>query len=43
VQRWLHLRKPLDYARIQRITARWQPFAGPVYFHLLLDRLELAG
>jgi DNA-3-methyladenine glycosylase II len=43
VHRWLRLRKPLDYAGTQRITARWQPFAGLVYFHLLLDRLELAG
>jgi DNA-3-methyladenine glycosylase II len=43
LRRWLRLRKPLDYAGTQRIAARWQPFAGLVYFHLLLDRLEAAG
>jgi DNA-3-methyladenine glycosylase II len=43
LRRWLRLRKPLDSKGTRRITARWQPFAGLVYFHLLLDRLELAG
>ncbi len=41
--RWLKLRKPLDYAGVRRVTARWQPYAGLVYFHLLLDRLTSAG
>lgn len=30
---------PLDYEGISRITARWKPFAGMVYFHLLLAGL----
>jgi len=30
---------PLDYDGIARITARWEPFAGMVYFHLLLAGL----
>ena len=41
--RWLGLRKPLDYKGVRRLTAKWQPYAGLVYFHLLLDRLEKAG
>ncbi len=28
------------YDDVQRLTAAWQPFAGMVYFHLLLDGLE---
>ena len=34
---------PLDYAAVKRAVSRWQPFAGMVYFHLLVDRLEAAG
>ncbi len=41
--RWLRLRKPLDYSRVQRIVERWRPYGGLVYFHLLLDGLERAG
>ena len=41
--RWLHLRKPLDYGHTMRIVDRWKPFAGLIYFHLLLDGLERAG
>lgn len=43
LQRWLKLRKPLDYDGVRRITAQWQPYAGLVYFHMLLDRLDAAG
>ena len=43
LKRWLNLRKPLDYASVRRITARWQPYAGLVYFHMLLDRLAATG
>jgi DNA-3-methyladenine glycosylase II len=28
-----------DYATVQRAVSRWQPYAGMVYFHLLIDRL----
>jgi DNA-3-methyladenine glycosylase II len=41
--RWLALAKPLDYAGVQRAVAGWHPFAGFVYFHLLLDRLAARG
>ncbi len=43
LQRWLRLRKPLDYEGLARITAQWQPYAGLVYFHMLLDHLAAAG
>jgi DNA-3-methyladenine glycosylase II len=31
------------YARIKEITSHWQPYAGFVYFHLLLGQLEQKG
>jgi DNA-3-methyladenine glycosylase II len=43
LQRWLQLKKPLDYEGVRRVLARWDGYAGLVYFHLLLDRLEDAG
>ena len=43
LQRWLGLAKPLDYAGVGRVLARWQPYPGLAYFHLLLDRLVEAG
>lgn len=41
--RWLGLTEPLDYAGVQRAVASWHPYAGLVYFHLLLDRLAARG
>ena len=41
--RWLGLDPPLSYAAVGQAVARWQPFAGMVYFHLLLERLDAAG
>ena len=41
--RWLGLKPPLDYDAVGRALSRWQPYAGMVYFHLLLDHLEAAG
>jgi DNA-3-methyladenine glycosylase II len=41
--RWLGRRAPLDYAGVSKAVAKWQPYAGMVYFHLLLDRLSKAG
>jgi len=34
---------PLDHEAVGRLVARWHPYAGVVYFHLLLDSLSLAG
>jgi DNA-3-methyladenine glycosylase II len=41
--RWLDRRGPLDYAGVQAAVRRWQPFAGFVYFHLLLANLADHG
>lgn len=43
LERWLRLRKALDYRGVTRTLAKWQPFAGLIYFHLLMDRLESSG
>ena len=40
LQRWLGLLEPLDYEAVQRVLARWQPFQGLVYLHLLLWGLQ---
>jgi DNA-3-methyladenine glycosylase II len=34
---------PLDYESVHRLVARWHPYAGVVYFHLLLHSLSRAG
>jgi len=41
--RWLGRSRSLDYAGVARAVAPWRPYAGLVYFHLLLDGLSLAG
>jgi DNA-3-methyladenine glycosylase II len=41
--RWLGRSRPLDYAGVRRAVEGWQPYAGLVYFHLLLDGLSQAG
>ena len=41
--RWLKLERPLDYAGVQAAVRHWQPFAGFVYFHLLLANLAGQG
>ena len=41
--RWLGRSRPLDYAGVARAVAPWQPYAGLVYFHLLLDGLSRSG
>jgi DNA-3-methyladenine glycosylase II len=43
LQKWLRLRKPLDYVGVARTLNHWQPYGGLIYFHLLLGRLEEAG
>ena len=40
---WLGLEPPLDYDAVKQALARWQPYAGMIYFHLLLARLEAMG
>lgn len=39
LQQLLHLAEKPTYETIKALTAPWQPYAGFVYFHLLLDSL----
>jgi hypothetical protein len=41
--RWLGRPNGLDYAGVTLALERWRPYAGMVYFHLLLDGLSQAG
>jgi DNA-3-methyladenine glycosylase II len=41
--RWLGRSKPLDYAGVSRAVEKWRPYAGMLYFHLLLDGLSKTG
>ena len=43
LQRFLELPSSPDYDQIGSILERWQPYAGMVYFHLLLDGLAERG
>lgn len=41
--KWMNRKQPLDYAAVARLTKRWHPFAGMVYFHMLLEGLSESG
>jgi len=41
--RWLGHEGPLDYPGVRRAVQRWRPYAGLVYFHLLLVGLTQSG
>lgn len=41
--RWLGRPAPLDYRGVVTAVQRWQPYAGMLYFHLLLDGLTKSG
>lgn len=43
LQRWLGLAAPLNYEGVRQAVADWYPYAGLIYFHLLLDRLAALG
>ncbi|ARB92124.1 DNA-3-methyladenine glycosylase family protein [Legionella longbeachae] len=43
LQKLLHLEDKLDYKKTSKITALWHPYAGLVYFHLLLKKLDEKG
>lgn len=42
LERWLHLRKKLDYTRTRNLLGRWRKYSGLIFFHLLLKGLEEA-
>jgi len=41
--RWLGHKDPLDYPGVRRAVQRWRPYAGMVYFHLLIAGLAESG
>lgn len=41
--RWLGRSSALDYDGVNRAVEKWRPYAGMLYFHLLLDGLSKAG
>jgi DNA-3-methyladenine glycosylase II len=43
LNRLLNLDGPLDYESTADLVARWHPYAGVVYFHMLLASLSKAG
>lgn len=43
LRHWLHRTIPPDYDAVHRILQRWYPYAGLIYFHMLLNRLSEAG
>lgn len=43
LQHYLHLPADLTYQQVTALTQNWQPYAGLVYFHLLLNKLHEAG
>jgi DNA-3-methyladenine glycosylase II len=43
LQRLFHLEQKPGYEEIKKLTSRWHPYEGLVYFHLLLNKLNLKG
>ena len=43
LQRLLHLAEKPTYETIKVLITPWQPYAGLIYFHVLLDALEKRG
>ena len=43
LERWLHLRKKLDYDRVQRVLSKWKDYGGFIFLHLLLKSLDEDG
>jgi len=41
--RWLGRSGPLNYDAVSKAVKKWHPYAGMLYFHLLLDGLSKAG
>jgi DNA-3-methyladenine glycosylase II len=41
--RWLARPGHLDYDGVHKVLEKWRPYAGMLYFHLLLDGLSKAG
>jgi DNA-3-methyladenine glycosylase II len=40
---WLHRSRPMNYASVRRVLNCWQPYAGLIYFHMLMESLSARG
>lgn len=43
LKRWLHLKQPPDHENVRHTLETWHPYAGLIYFYMLLARLADAG
>ncbi|MGA7672461.1 MAG: DNA-3-methyladenine glycosylase 2 family protein, partial [Nitrolancea sp.] len=43
LQKWARTEGPLNYAGVAELLDRWKPYAGLVYFHMLLLGIESKG
>ncbi len=43
LMRMFHLGSKPNYEQIRTLTKKWQPYSGLVYFHLLLEKLQMKG
>jgi DNA-3-methyladenine glycosylase II len=43
LRRFFNIDAEFDYETIQQLVSRWHPYAGMVYFHLLLQSLSETG
>jgi len=43
LEQLFRLDKKPDYAEVKKLTSRWHPYEGLVYFHLLLNKLQMRG
>ncbi len=43
LREWLRIRRELDYTGVRKVVERWHPWAGFIYYHLLLSGLAERG
>ena len=43
LQHYFHLKDEMNYERVVKLAKRWDPYAGLIYFHLLLQKLRERG
>lgn len=41
--KWLHRSERMNYASVRRALKRWHPYAGFIYFHMLMESLTATG
>jgi DNA-3-methyladenine glycosylase II len=41
--KWLHRSRRMNYASVRRALKCWEPYAGFIYFHMLMESLSATG